>query len=64
MMPENFETAMNELDVIVKRLESGAGTLADALQDFERATALVRFCNEQLTNAEKKIKILTGEETA
>ena len=29
----------------------------------KRATALVRFCNEQLTSAEKKIEILTGKET-
>ena len=62
MKNENFEEAMNELDAIVKRLESGAGTLDEALKDFERATALVRFCNEQLTSAEKKIEILTGKE--
>lgn len=64
MKPENFEEAMTELDAIVKRLEGGTGSLDDALRDFERATALVRFCNEQLTNAEKKIEILTGGETA
>lgn len=64
MKPENFEEAMTELDAIVKRLEGGTGSLDDALKDFERATALVRFCNEQLTNAEKKIEILTGGETA
>lgn len=63
MKNENFEEAMNELDAIVKRLESGAGTLDEALKDFERATSLVRFCNEQLTSAEKKIEILTGKET-
>lgn len=63
MKTENFEDAMNELDVIVKRLEGGAGTLDEALKDFERATALVRFCNEQLSTAEKKIEVLTGGET-
>ena len=64
MKTENFEDAMNELDAIVKRLEGGTGTLDEALKDFERATELVRFCNEQLSEAEKKIEILTGEETA
>ncbi len=64
MKTENFEDAMNELDTIVKRLEGGMGTLDQALKDFERATELVRFCNEQLSTAEKKIEILTGEETA
>lgn len=64
MKPENFEEAMTELDAIVKRLEGGTGSLDDALKDFERATALVCFCSEQLTNAEKKIEILTGGETA
>lgn len=64
MKTENFEDAMNELDAIVKRLEGDTGTLDEALKDFERATELVRFCNEQLSAAEKKIEILTGEETA
>ena len=64
MKTENFEDAMNELDAIVKRLEGSTGTLDEALKDFERATELVRFCNEQLSAAEKKIEILTGEETA
>lgn len=64
MKTENFEDAMNELDAIVKRLEGGTGTLDEALKGFERATELVRFCNEQLSAAEKKIEILTGEETA
>lgn len=63
MNNENFEDAMNELDAIVKRLEGGSGTLDEALKDFERATVLVRFCNEQLTSAEKKIEVLTGKET-
>ena len=56
----SFESAMEELESIVKRLETGSGTLDESLSDFERATALVKFCNEQLTAAEKKIEILTG----
>ena len=56
----SFENAMEELESIVKRLEACSGTLDESLADFERATALVKFCNDQLTGAEKKIEILTG----
>ncbi|MGN1207213.1 MAG: exodeoxyribonuclease VII small subunit, partial [Eubacteriales bacterium] len=43
---------MERLETIVKRLESGDETLDAALTDFETATALIQYCNEQLTQAE------------
>lgn len=59
---DSFETALAELEKLVKKLEGGEGTLDEALADFERATALVRLCNDRLTSAEKRIEIITGEE--
>ena len=61
MENETFETAMERLETVVKRLESGDETLDAALTDFETATALIKYCNEQLTQAEKKIELVTGE---
>lgn len=59
---DSFETALAELEKLVKKLEGGESTLDEALADFERATALVRLCNDRLTSAEKRIEIVTGEE--
>lgn len=50
-----FETAMQELDTIVKKLESGQGSLDDAIANYERGAMLRSFCEEKLKDAELKI---------
>ena len=55
----NFETAIKELDAIVKALETGETSLDESMQMFEKGIELVRLCNQKLENAEQKIKILT-----
>ncbi len=54
-----FENAMEKLDGIVRRLESGSLPLSEALSAYEEAVGLVRFCNGQLEEAEQKVRILT-----
>ena len=56
--PEDFETAMAELESLVERMEQGETKLEDALQDFERGIALTRACRQSLSDAEQKIQIL------
>ena len=53
-----FESATARLEEIVKLLERGNSSLDDSLKLYEEGVALVRFCNEALDNAEKRIKIL------
>ncbi|MBQ7365048.1 MAG: exodeoxyribonuclease VII small subunit [Clostridia bacterium] len=55
----NFETAIARLEQIVRALENGSAPLDDALSLFEEGVRLVKLCNDQLTNAESRIKLLT-----
>ena len=55
---QKFETAMEELEKVVERLESGELSLEDSLAAFEDGIRLVKFCNQKLTEVEKKIELL------
>ena len=58
----SFEKAMDELEATVHSLEEGKLTLDESLKAFEKGIQLVNICNEKLTNAEQKIKILLAGE--
>lgn len=65
----NFETALETLQKTIRRLESGELSLEDSLKSFEEGVKLSRFCQNYLSDAEKRIEILTqsssdGVETA
>lgn len=53
-----FEAALEQLQITVKRLESGELTLEQSLQHFEEGVRLTRSCQEQLSAAEKRVEIL------
>lgn len=55
---EKFETAMEKLEKVVERLESGELSLEDSLAAFEDGIRLVKFCNQKLSEVEKKIELL------
>lgn len=55
---KDFETAIAELDTIVKRMEEGDLPLEASLQLYERGVQLSRFCHVQLEAAERRIEIL------
>lgn len=55
----SFETAMEELSMIVSRLESGNESLDDSLQQYERGMALLRDCHRRLDSAAQRIEIVT-----
>ena len=54
-----FETALEHLEDIVSKLEEGSLSLDEALSRYEEGVKLARLCTKQLTEAEKKIEILT-----
>ena len=58
-----FEDAMNRLQEIVMYLEGGDVPLDKSLSAFEEGVNLVKFCNSELENAEKKVKLLTFSES-
>lgn len=55
---KKFEAALEELEQVVERLESGDLALEDALAAFEKGVGLVKLCNEKLTEVEKKVELL------
>jgi exodeoxyribonuclease VII small subunit len=63
---KDFESALAELETIVKKLEDGDLPLEKSLELFERGVQLSRFCHSKLEAAERRIEILNerGEVTA
>ena len=54
----SFEEALEHLNEIVKALEHSDAPLDDSLKLFEEGVALVKQCNDQIDQAEAKIKQL------
>jgi exodeoxyribonuclease VII large subunit len=55
----NFEKDLEKLEEIVAALEEGGLSLDDSLKHFELGVKLARRCEKALTEAEKKIEVLT-----
>jgi exodeoxyribonuclease VII small subunit len=55
---KDFESALAELDTIVKALEEGDLSLEKSLELYERGVQLSRFCHSRLEGAERRIEIL------
>jgi exodeoxyribonuclease VII small subunit len=54
----SFEDALAELEDIVKSLEGGKGSLAQAIADYERGAALRLHCERKLAEAEAKVQAI------
>ncbi len=54
----SFEDAMQELESSVSKLESGSLSLDDSLKEFENAVKLIKLCNDKISAAEQKVKLL------
>ena len=61
-MDENqtFESAMSQLEQIVRKLEGNSLGLESSLTEYAKAVDYVRFCQKQLTGARRKIEKLRG----
>ena len=55
---KDFESAIAELEKIVKQLEDGDLALDTSLALFERGVELSRFCHAQLGEAQRRIEVL------
>ncbi|MBK9240317.1 MAG: exodeoxyribonuclease VII small subunit [Acidobacteria bacterium] len=56
---KDFESAIAELETLVKQLEDGDLPLDTSLKLFERGVELSRYCHDQLGAAQKRIELLT-----
>lgn len=60
--PPRFEAALEELEALVERMESGALSLDDSLAAFERGIHLTRECQRALSAAEQRVQLLTEQD--
>jgi exodeoxyribonuclease VII small subunit len=58
-----FEAALERLEHIVDELEAGKLALEDSLRIFEEGVGLARRCARYLDDAEKRIELLTRDES-
>lgn len=61
MAKTTFETALKQLESIVKEMESGDLALEQTLKKYEAGIEKVRYCMEILDSTEKKITQLTRD---
>ena len=57
-MEKTFESALGELESIVRKLEQGDLDLEESLKLFEKGVKLSRECRDRLTKAERRIEVL------
>jgi exodeoxyribonuclease VII small subunit len=62
-LPSTYEAAVQELEALLARLESGQMPLDDLLGAYQRATALLAFCRRRLDAVEQQIQIVDGSQT-
>jgi exodeoxyribonuclease VII small subunit len=60
----SFETSLDELEAVVKELESGDLPLDRSLELFSRGIQLSDFCRKQLEDAETRVEMLIRKEGA
>ncbi len=56
--PASYESALEELEQLLARLESGDMPLAQLLTQYQRGAELLKFCRDQLEAVEGQIKVL------
>lgn len=55
---KDFESALVRLEEITSQLESGEKSLEESIKLYTEGLEISKFCNEKLSEAEKKIKII------
>ena len=58
MKKVSFESALQQLEAIVQKLETGDLALEKAIENFEKGMQLSRYCTEKLEESEKRITVL------
>jgi exodeoxyribonuclease VII small subunit len=53
-----FEAALAELEQLVQGMEGGRLPLEESLEAYRRGSELLKHCQQQLSDAERKIQIL------
>ena len=56
--PVSYEAALEELEQLVARLESGDMPLEQLLSQYQRGAELLKFCRDRLEAVEGQVKLL------
>jgi exodeoxyribonuclease VII small subunit len=59
---EKFEEALEKLEDIVRRMETGEMTLEESLKAFEEGIKLSRLCAKKLDEADRRVDLLLRQE--
>lgn len=59
--PPDFDQALEEVERIIARIESGEIGLEQSITEYERGAGLLRVCRDRLVKAEQKVKDLTAQ---
>ncbi len=59
---KSFEDSLNELEKIVRDLETGDVKLDDAIEKYTEAMKLSKICSDKLKNAEEQINKIVKED--
>lgn len=59
--PQNFESALAELESIVSQMESGQMALDQSLSAYKRGAELLRYCQSTLNDVEQQVRILNDD---
>lgn len=58
---ESFEGSLEQLETLVRQLESGEKPLEESLELFEKGVTLARGLTKQLEDAKNRVEVLTKE---
>ena len=58
---KTFETALKELEEIVRQMESGDLCLEDAVKKYESGMQQSKYCLDLLDKTEKRISLITKD---
>lgn len=56
--PPSYEAAVDELESLVARIESGQMPLDQLLETYQRGAQLLQFCRERLAAVEQQVSVL------
>jgi exodeoxyribonuclease VII small subunit len=57
----SYEAALQELEALVSRMDSGQMPLDDLLAGYQRGTDLLKVCRDKLAAVEQQIKRLDAQ---
>lgn len=57
-LPATYEAALQELEQLVERLESGEMPLDQLLSGYQRGAELLKYCRDRLAAVEDQVKVL------